>query len=530
MATRIVVNKRQITPMQAELNSKVDDGQGITGTVSDGQVKLCSPGCRDCSSGTCSSCMNGYAFDSTASLCIKCGLNCISCSTTSNNICTGCIAGSFLSNSSTCIACERSCVTCVGTPTTCTACPPGKTLTGSSCTGSCPLNCITCTNSSMCTVCNRGFVVANGTCRGCTSTCSNCSATNITQCTSCANGLSLSNSACIVCPDKCQSCNNGICTNCVPGYKPNSAGVCIVKCQLSCATCADNQPSTCLSCYKGATLVGTTCQFDLLCNSNSSCTDCGQGLGYVLAGSNCIQCSTISNCLQCNSINTQQCSICRNGFYVNSSSLCSPCMANCLQCISGDLCTACALGYTLPDGQNQGQCLQCQSPCATCLGIPTYCTSCISGYTKKSWKCQSNIYLKFRITLNDIPANILNDIDNIVQHILRGCGENITNVAAVTFETIVNGSTILSGSVSTTGSTTTAASSLSSSLGSGTLGGYSVLSSSVGVEGTSSNESSNNGMVIGLAVGLSVAVVAVAILIGVIIYRRKKQTQNEHVH
>ena len=165
-----------------------------------------------------------------------------------------------------------------------------------------------------------------------------------------------------------------------------------------------------------------TCQLDLSCNTDSSCTHCGQGLGYVLVGSNCVQCNSISNCLQCDSNNAQQCAICQNGYFVNSSSLCSACSNNCLQCLSADLCSACAVGYTLPEGQSQGQCLQCQPPCATCLGIPTYCTTCIDGFTKRGWKCQNNTYVKFTFTLNGGPEVILNDIDNIVQIILRICG------------------------------------------------------------------------------------------------------------
>jgi hypothetical protein len=47
----------------------------------------------------------------------------------------------------------------------------------------------------------------------------------------------------------------------------------------------------------------------------------------------------------------------------------------------------------LASGKDQGQCLACVSPCATCQGSPNYCLSCVDGYTKKSWKCQSNQYV-----------------------------------------------------------------------------------------------------------------------------------------
>jgi hypothetical protein len=403
------------------LNSGSSSGPGITGTVVDGEIKLCPIGCSDCSSGTCTGCLNSFVFDSSTSKCYRCGQNCLSCSDTNYTLCSSCIVGSFLSNSSACLACDRSCATCVGTPVNCTSCLPGKTFINGSCS-SCPRKCISCTNNTFCDTCNRGFVAVNGSCRGCGSSCSNCSATNITQCTSCAGGLTLVNSACVSCPDKCQACNNNVCSTCIPGFIPNSAGLCVPSCQISCATCVDNQPSSCLSCYAGAILVGSTCQLTLTCNSDSSCTDCGQGLGYALVASRCVQCSNISSCLQCDSNNVDNCAVCLNGYYVNSSSLCSSCSANCLQCLSADLCFACAIGYTLADGQSQGQCLKCQSPCETCLGIASYCTSCVTGFTKKGWKCQNNTYVKFKFTLNDVPLNVLNNIDALVQQILRTCG------------------------------------------------------------------------------------------------------------
>jgi proprotein convertase subtilisin/kexin type 5 len=285
--------------------------------------------------------MNGYALESTTTLCVKCGQNCLACTADSPFVCTSCISSAFLTNSSTCIACDRICTTCVGTPTNCTGCPPGQTFVGGSCTGGCPSNCITCTNSTVCLTCNRGFVVANGSCRGCSSTCSTCNPYNITQCTSCANGLSLVNFACVTCPDKCQTCNRGVCTTCIPGFKPNSGGICIRKCEISCASCSDNQPSRCRSCYKGSYLSGSTCKLNISCNINSTCTDCGQGLGYVLADFTCTKCPNISNCLQCDASYTTRCSVCKNGYYLDSSYKCSTCMNNCLQCISSDLCSAC---------------------------------------------------------------------------------------------------------------------------------------------------------------------------------------------
>jgi hypothetical protein len=66
----------------------------------DGQIKLCSAGCRDCSSGTCVACSSGFVLASSSGLCFACPINCISCSSSNYNLCTGCSSGYFLSGTS----------------------------------------------------------------------------------------------------------------------------------------------------------------------------------------------------------------------------------------------------------------------------------------------------------------------------------------------------------------------------------------------------------------------------------------------
>jgi hypothetical protein len=115
--------------------------------------------------------------------------------------------------------------------------------------------------------------------------------------------------------------------------------------------------------------------------------------------------------------------------------------------MSADVCTGCAIGFTLPENQTQGQCLKCSSPCATCLGVTDYCLSCVDGYTKKGWKCQNNKYVGFVFTLSDTPENILNNVDYIVVLLLSITRQNSTNVQAITFDYIRSGSTVVSGAV-----------------------------------------------------------------------------------
>lgn len=212
------------------------------------------------------------------------------------------------------------------------------------------------------------------------------------------------------------------------------------------------------------------------------CTDCGQGLGYVLAVSTCILCETVQNCLQCSPIQTSACSICISGYYVDSSSVCQPCPVGCSFCSSANTCTACAVNYTLPENYTEGQCLQCKSPCAACLGTDNYCLSCVNGFTKKGWKCQNNSYCSFNITLANNTEVILQDIDNITIGLLAAINESTANVEVITYNSISSGSTIVSG-IATTSDPTTTANLLSASLSSKTLGNYTVISASVEVVG-----------------------------------------------
>jgi len=142
------------------------------------------------------------------------------------------------------------------------------------------------------------------------------------------------------------------------GYRPNYFGKCVIDCQIPCATCEDDKPNKCTSCFIGSYLSEYTCKFDLSCNNYNNCTDCGVGTGYTLAGANCLACNKIKNCLQCSQTNNQICALCTIGFYLNNSK-CSVCPYECFSCISLNTCTSCRIGYTLPQDLNQGICRAC---------------------------------------------------------------------------------------------------------------------------------------------------------------------------
>lgn len=153
---------------------------------------------------------------------------------------------------------------------------------------------------------------------------------------------------------------------------------------------------------------------------------------FFLVNGKCLPCSQIANipnCIQCSHSNQQICSICQDGFYLDTTTgLCPSCPSSCTTCVGSKLCTACQIGYTLPTDQTLGYCLQCQSPCAKCSGVVKHCTSCISGFSKEGWKCLNNTRIAFTLTLGGNVAAVLTNIDAIISALLTMMGQSTSNV------------------------------------------------------------------------------------------------------
>jgi len=141
----------------------------------------------------------------------------------------------------------------------------------------------------------------------------------------------------------------------------------------------------------------------------------------------------------------------------------------------------------------------------------------VDGYTKKNWKCQSNINIGFSLTLSATStAQVLTNIDLLVAWLLSAMGMDSTHVDAITFTSIALGSVVASGNGTTSSgsaaSTTAATSSVAVAAStSGSVGGaFTITSSSVVTNGvtthTEDTESSNTGLIVGLAVGIPVAI------------------------
>ncbi len=222
----------------------------------------------------------------------------------------------------------------------------------------CPKYCKECTDATTCVTCRNGFILtAEKKCRSCSILCSECLSNSVITCSSCSYGLELLNGVCVPCPDNCNTCSSGICSQCANGYTLNDKFVCVLACQLSCATCATNLPTVCTSCYGSATLSAGICNVKASCNTDSSCTECGQGLNFYLDSGKCLQCPTINSCLQCNPNDITSCTLCVEGYFVSSAASCSECGLGCKSCTSEAACNVCQPGYILPE--SSGICLKC---------------------------------------------------------------------------------------------------------------------------------------------------------------------------
>jgi hypothetical protein len=159
----------------------------------------------------------------------------------------------------------------------------------------------------------------------------------------------------------------------------------------------------------------------------------------------------------------------------------------------------------------------------------------VDGYTKKSWKCQRNKYVGFSFVLNGEPTAVLAAIDGIVTSLLTGMGENTTNTDAVTISSVTTGSSVVTGSATSSSSSTsgsTVSAGIASSVSSG-LGGFTVTSSSLTLEGESTSSEDKTGLIVGLVVGLTVFV-GIVILVSVIVYKKKtaalQQVNSRELH
>ncbi|KRX11169.1 Insulin-like growth factor binding protein, N-terminal [Pseudocohnilembus persalinus] len=241
----------------------------------------------------------------------------------------------------------------------------------------------------------------------------------------CSSGLLLQNKCrCLkgyggkTCQLKCQSGEyvyedngNSVCINtgCPYGYyldtnqyQDNDVSTCL-ECYKGCSECTNSKSDQCTACLSGYTLDSGKCKIN--CLSNSNCLECD-------GNDHCIECQ-IGYLLQSNECKLE----CDDGFYKkNGACLQCPLELNCQTCEydnvnSKVVCLSCIQGQVssldvffilkdnvcidkCPDGyykNTKGQCILCDSNCATCDGPYNHdCLSCRSDRKFHQNTCLNN--------------------------------------------------------------------------------------------------------------------------------------------
>ncbi len=215
----------------------------------------------------------------------------------------------------------------------------------------------------------------------------------------CGQGFYLNaQQVCQACTPFCLTCSSVGCSQCQLGYTLAPDFSCSPNCKVPCATCSSTNSAQCTSCLAGYSYDQTTNQCNPVTTCTGPCNVCPYT--YVLTASqSCSQC-TNSNCSRCSLSNLNTCTSCADGQYLNNGN-CSPCPTGCSTCSNANNCLTCASGYTaqIQAIATEVSCIQCQSPCALCIGNAQTCTKCASGFTLNGWKCVSNFNLGFKMVL-----------------------------------------------------------------------------------------------------------------------------------
>ncbi|KAL4470382.1 hypothetical protein ABPG74_011993 [Tetrahymena malaccensis] len=414
-----------------------------------------------------STCNTGYFQNQQTNTCDNCSSNCDSCS--NSQFCNTCSSGYSLlqvsstqsecvqqssvvpgfyfdQNSQQFLKCSSSCVTCQNSSQFCTSCqqpllldvqggfclptcPINKLQTGQQCIG-CQdlgvLNCNQCQRNGqnvVCTSCQLGFYLNNGSCSKCDSSCKDCLG-SATSCTLCNYPLVLDKGSCK--------------STCSQGEYVDNTYTC-QQCNSECGSCF-GQSYNCTSCTNknqfidliSPTIPGKyTCKNS--CNNpitayrdaNNYCQPCSPNC-YQCSGSanNCVSClgnqflqssvdannNPIQICTQNCPITSYQdptsgsCKACDSSCYSCSSSLAT----NCTSCKSPNILTVnllqnfyCAPSCNLANGyfmsyrnltinntlQQVPTCEQCSSSCSLCQDSPSKCIQCITSQSLYQSTC-----------------------------------------------------------------------------------------------------------------------------------------------
>ncbi|KAL4489343.1 hypothetical protein ABPG72_018998 [Tetrahymena utriculariae] len=367
--------------------------------LSNNQCLPCDSECSSCqmTANNCTKCSDNYIFDEVHEICVPiCAQACKTCILPlMSNQCTSCYDGYYL-NDFSCVSCQPPCQNCID-QSNCLSCLKNYSYNQqiNQCNLICPDLCQQCQlnkdNSIQCLQCKDGFYLSNLSCLKCSSPCLTCQFSN-NKCLSCVSNYTFNNIQCIPnCDSTCKTCispnQSSACLTCQEGYYFNN-NYCL-PCQQPCQNCQQS-PNNCLSCITNyifntstnscSPVCDVTCQTCSYPNNNLACLSCFDG--YFLSNNQCLPCD--SSCAKCQ--NTPiNCISCADYYLPNNQSsiclpICDPLCKTCVKPLNKNSCLSCYDKYYLFNDE----CLECSSPCLTCINTNQNCLSCIDNYAYNS--------------------------------------------------------------------------------------------------------------------------------------------------
>ncbi|KAI8035334.1 furin-like protease 2 isoform X2 [Drosophila gunungcola] len=279
------------------------------------------------------------------------------------------------SKNRTCIPCEPNCASCQDHPEYCTSCDHHLVMYEHKCYSACPLD---------------TYETEDNKCAFCHSTCATCNGPTDQNCITCRSSRYAWQNKCLIsCPD---------------GFYADKKRLECMPCQEGCKTCTSN--GVCSECLQNWTLSkrdkcivagSEDCtESEFFSQTEGHCSPCHASCGSCNgpAETNCMSCPPSRLLEQSRCV-----SGCRDGFFMEAGSVCSPCLHTCSQCVSRTNCSNCSKGLELQNGEcrttcadgyysDRGICAKCYLSCHTCSGPRrNQCVQCPAGWKLAAGEC-----------------------------------------------------------------------------------------------------------------------------------------------
>ena len=170
-----------------------------------------------------------------------------------------------------------------------------------------------------------------------------------------------------------------------------------------------------------------------------------------------------------------------------------------------EICNECSFGYTLiqfagispvlDDNILLADCLACESPCLSCYSSKTFCLSCTDGYYLNATKCISSFNYEITITFSaNTTAQTFNlQINQLIADLATAANDSYKSVTIlnIAYGSIIVKAIVSSSFLSASTLAATQQNNISSLLQNGTVGGMSIATSTLLINGASTSSNSD---------------------------------------